>query len=121
MNDANFAAFVEKYRLLRLGSMDYLFLLAWRPRLDQFEAADLTAAVDDVAADPRAGFPLNDLPLLIEYASTRAASRRPGWKDPFAEEKTPELTTDWNRRMVENGVITKKEFDRRERAKERIS
>ena len=115
LGDVDFEAFTNRYRALRLGSMDFEFVILWRSKLERFALDVLIAAVDDLTADSRAGFPLNDLPILIEHAEANEDRRKPGWKDPLAGEQPPKLSSAWNRFMVEHGVITKKEFAKREK------
>lgn len=115
MTDSEFVLFTDRYRALRLGSMDFEFVLLWRGKLERFAIDDLLPAVDDLAADPRAGFPLNDLPILIEHAEAHEEKRKPGWKDPLAGESPPPRSTAWNQFMAQRGVITKKELAKREK------
>jgi hypothetical protein len=119
MIDDDYEKFVDRYRKLRLGTMDFAFVLLWRRQLERFELQDLLDAVDSITADPRAKFPINDLPLILEFAEERVA-RRATWKDPLAGQKPALPTTRWNRWMLEHGVISKQEFNRRERAKEPV-
>jgi hypothetical protein len=114
MSDDDFGKLVERYRKLRLGTIDFSFVLLWRRQLDRFELQDLLDAVDSLAADPRAKFPINDLPAILEFVQERAA-RREKWKDPLAGQPSPVLSTRWNEFMLSRGLITKQEFDRRER------
>ena len=118
MTDTEYEFFMEHYRKLRLGSMAVEFVILWRKQRERFELADLLEAVDLVAADPRAKFPLNDLPLLTEHAQDEADARKPGWIDPFKGQPAPVQGTPWNQMMLSKGLITRNEFNKRERAKE---
>lgn len=117
MTDTAYAEFIERYRQLRLGTMDVAFVLLWRDKLDHFTPQTLLDAAVNLSADPRAGFPLNDLPLLIEHAKAIVAESQPLWQNPFAGKEPPIQSTRWNQFMLEKGIITKAELNRREKAR----
>lgn len=121
MTNDDYSRFVKKYVTMRVGAaMDIEFVIAWRPKLDHVAIDDLLGAVEDLAADPEAKFPLNDLPLLLSHIEERQYKRRPRFKDPInGLPKLPPPSTAWNKTMLESGVITKSEFNRRERERER--
>lgn len=120
MRSDEYAKFLEKYRVLRIGSLSPDFAIEWKPKLEHFHLDDLLEAVTDVAADPRAKFPLNDLPLLIEHARCRQEERerrnRPrnqwnyGQKQPM-----PPL---WDHVLLRHGIIDKAELKRRQTKRE---
>lgn len=68
-------------------------------------------ALDELAADPRARFPLNDLPLILEHAAESRARREPRQKKVWGPR--PARGEAWNRLMLERGTIDRAEFERR--------
>jgi hypothetical protein len=123
MIDRDFKAFVERYQSLRLGSMDCEFVILWRAKLSHFDIRDLLAAALDVAGDPRADFPMNDLSLLIEHASNRRDERlRPTRSakrfdyGPKPQEPAPPA---WDQTLVRLGIIDSAEAKRRQREREK--
>lgn len=117
MTDNDFDKFVKRYRTLRLTSLDFEFVLFWRPKLERFDLGDLLGAVEDLAADPRVSFPTNDLPLLIEHASTRRERRERANRKTIKWGKMPPSTEGWDREMMKIGAIDQKEFNRRQAAR----
>ena len=93
------------------------FVETWKPEILKRELPDMLHAIGQVQTDSRfeATKPRFHLRLLLEYADARADLRKPGWVDPFKGQKPHELSTAWNLRMAELGLITKKELAKRER------
>lgn len=116
MTDKEYGEFVVHYRQLRLGSMDFEFVLLWRKKLDRFTLANMKLSAEDVAADPTVGFPMNDLPLLLEYAMARDDEKRKVEQAKYFNHESKYATSrEWDLKMLEFGAITKKEFSRRDK------
>jgi hypothetical protein len=122
MTEADFFTWMASYKIRFLGpGENYDFVLTWKPDILKLDLADAMEAIADVgrSAIPQAHFPRQHLPLIIDFAEERA-HRRSKWQDPLAGQRPTVPTTRWNRWMLEHGVITKNEFNRRERAKEGV-
>lgn len=85
--------------------------------------SDMVGSISDFRANPNlpdeARWPRNHLALLLEYADIRAAARKPKWSDPLKGQPAPQTCSPWNKWMLERGIISKSEFAKRERPKDR--
>lgn len=118
MTDIEYSNFVQHYRDIRLGrALDFEFVMKWRRKIEEhrpaFSVEDLKLAAEDIAADSQAKFPMNDLPLLLEYAEENQRRRMPR---EFPE-LPPRMESDsvWDKWMLDKGVISKREFQKRQK------
>jgi hypothetical protein len=126
MDIVELATWKTRYRKRFLGPGENSeFLEMWEDELLKRSFADADEAIGDVALDPRdeARFPRQHLRILIEHADLRAADRKrkqkhAAPKPPADEPKQPAAKT-WNEAMLRLGAIDRKEFDRRERERNR--
>ena len=124
MTDKEFDDWTAKYRKRFLGpGENFDFVLTWQQQILPLVFADAIEAIADVAIDARdeARFPRQHLRLIVEYANGRKAARERTQRKPIAWGPRPPAPESWDRKLLELGIIKRKEFDRRQAARKGIS
>lgn len=99
------------------------FTDGWWNQLQNYDLRDAMAALKTLPADDRVvpTPPRDRLPIVLEHVREARARRQPKFSDPTKGKPVPEKSMAWDQWLLDHNVITRAEFNRRRRERERVS